>query len=648
VAKAALESWKDGVIEAGHPAWQEFDEPPYWCASPLGLADATAEGVEDCLRLFHRGGWGDWEVHKSRADMLADAIKMARIGYPKFDIYFMKNAFYGKVDKDLTKAMRKAWSAFDEAGSFDEVIEKASAAGGSVTAVIAGAVAEGYYGIPEPAKQEALLQLPPDLVDVYHRFDELYGDRERYRLLTKYIGIADMGHHVGLPLIPDRKWRKEDEKYWKKLSKLLRQEILLFVQSYADTDQADLTFLHDYCVDNPDKVNLLRDDTVIERLKALKRTDTECLRPVIREIECVIHTLYPPYPTNRFIFNLEEQSITRSARGMAPKTIMMNDTEFQTLSDWINRLCLENMGPDYVARSTMDGYSWNLSVRYTDNRRLYICGVNAGPEIWDQWVEYLFHDIEKPDMPMLSSFSLEVTKDWVTETIERVTVDYNSKCLCFRQKDVCKNERYIKDNPDGIVMYDIEHRHNLSDTTLIKLLSAAAEVAKDKPWLESDLTEYIAREDRPNFRFAFYVVYYDGTTYSREGWFDRRSIDSGYSWGNFMGAIKTVISEGCNRYILDTEYFNDMPRPGEKRYLDVISEDNKKHFHVVSDNYNIMRGATIKITCKDGKVYEGKVFMVTYSKDGYDKTLADTSIEVVKYSHHESFSGMWSGWGDWW
>lgn len=68
----------------------------------------------------------------------------------------------------------EAITAFLEGDSFEDVIRTAVSLGGDcdTLACIAGAIAEGFYGVPEELKQECRNRLPEHLLKVLLRFDE--------------------------------------------------------------------------------------------------------------------------------------------------------------------------------------------------------------------------------------------------------------------------------------------------------------------------------------------------------------------------------------------------------------------------------------------------------------------------------------------
>ena len=68
----------------------------------------------------------------------------------------------------------EAITAFREGNSFEDVIRTAVSLGSDCDTLtcIAGAIAEGFYGVPEELKQECKKRLPKQLRVVLERFDQ--------------------------------------------------------------------------------------------------------------------------------------------------------------------------------------------------------------------------------------------------------------------------------------------------------------------------------------------------------------------------------------------------------------------------------------------------------------------------------------------
>ena len=121
------------------------------------------------------------------AEATASAIYLARTGCTKSEIKsYIENRFgydlsrtcdeirpgYHHVET-CQETVPEAITAFLEGESFEDVIRTAVSLGGDCDTLtcIAGAIAEGFYGVPEELKQECCNRLPEQLLDVLQRFD---------------------------------------------------------------------------------------------------------------------------------------------------------------------------------------------------------------------------------------------------------------------------------------------------------------------------------------------------------------------------------------------------------------------------------------------------------------------------------------------
>lgn len=121
------------------------------------------------------------------AEATASAIFLARKGYPKKEIRaYIENKFgydlsrtcdeirpsYHHVES-CQETVPEAITAFLEGESFEDVIRTAVSLGGDcdTLACIAGAIAEGFYGVPEYLKQECRNRLSEHLLNELLRFD---------------------------------------------------------------------------------------------------------------------------------------------------------------------------------------------------------------------------------------------------------------------------------------------------------------------------------------------------------------------------------------------------------------------------------------------------------------------------------------------
>ena len=121
------------------------------------------------------------------AEATASAIFLARTSSTKAEIKaYIENVFgydlsrtcdeirpdYHHVES-CQETVPEAITAFLEGESFEDVIRTAVSLGGDCDTLtcIAGAIAEGFYGVPEELKQECCNRLPEQLLDVLQRFD---------------------------------------------------------------------------------------------------------------------------------------------------------------------------------------------------------------------------------------------------------------------------------------------------------------------------------------------------------------------------------------------------------------------------------------------------------------------------------------------
>ena len=123
------------------------------------------------------------------AEATAAAIFLARTGHSKAEIKaYMETQFaydlsrtcdeirptYHHVES-CQETVPEAITAFLEGESFEDVIRTAVSLGGDCDTLtcIAGAMAEGFYGVPDDLKAECIKRLDPTLVRVLKKFDKL-------------------------------------------------------------------------------------------------------------------------------------------------------------------------------------------------------------------------------------------------------------------------------------------------------------------------------------------------------------------------------------------------------------------------------------------------------------------------------------------
>lgn len=129
------------------------------------------------------------------AEVTASAIYLARTGKSKAEIkeYIIENFGYDLSRtcdeirpgyyhvESCQETVPEAITAFLEGESFEDVIRTAVSLGGDCDTLtcIAGAIAEGFYGVPEDLMRECRNRLDKELLKVLNRFDEFLGSREK-------------------------------------------------------------------------------------------------------------------------------------------------------------------------------------------------------------------------------------------------------------------------------------------------------------------------------------------------------------------------------------------------------------------------------------------------------------------------------------
>ena len=150
-----------------------------WLFDDLGLVRLMARLSAEVTHNHPEGIKG--------AEATAAAILLARTGHSKAEI---KAYIEGQFGYDLSRTcdeirptyrhvescqetVPEAITAFLEGESFEDVIRTAVSLGGDCDTLtcIAGAIAEGFYGVPEDLKQECCNRLPQQLPEVLLRFD---------------------------------------------------------------------------------------------------------------------------------------------------------------------------------------------------------------------------------------------------------------------------------------------------------------------------------------------------------------------------------------------------------------------------------------------------------------------------------------------
>lgn len=125
------------------------------------------------------------------AEATASAIFLARTGHSKAEIrdYIVREFGYN-LDRtcdeirpnyhhveSCMETVPEAITAFLEGESFEDVIRTAVSLGGDCDTLtcIAGAIAEGFYGVPDELRQECYRRLPEDLAKVVRKFESYIG-----------------------------------------------------------------------------------------------------------------------------------------------------------------------------------------------------------------------------------------------------------------------------------------------------------------------------------------------------------------------------------------------------------------------------------------------------------------------------------------
>ena len=123
------------------------------------------------------------------AEAVASAIFLARTGHSKDEIrqYTIDEFGYDlsrtcdeirpnyRMNETCQGSVPEAITAFLEGSDFEDVVRTAVSLGGDsdTIACIAGAIAEGFYGVPDVLKQECSRRLTPDLRTILERFNQI-------------------------------------------------------------------------------------------------------------------------------------------------------------------------------------------------------------------------------------------------------------------------------------------------------------------------------------------------------------------------------------------------------------------------------------------------------------------------------------------
>jgi len=154
--------------------------------SAAGWLYATTEETRHMARLTAEVTHNHPEGIKG-AEAAASAIYLARTGHSKEEIkaYIIREFGYdlSRTCDEIRPAYRhvescqetvpEAITAFLEGNDFEDVIRTAVSLGGDCDTLtcIAGGIAEAFFGIPGPIKEEVRRRLPADILTVYDRFE---------------------------------------------------------------------------------------------------------------------------------------------------------------------------------------------------------------------------------------------------------------------------------------------------------------------------------------------------------------------------------------------------------------------------------------------------------------------------------------------
>ncbi len=159
--------------------------------SPVAWFYDNVDAVRHAARLSAGVSHNHSEGYKG-AEVVASAIFLARTGHGKDEIrqYVVDEFGYDlsrtcdeirpgyRMDETCQGSVPEAITAFLEGSDFEDVIRTAVSLGGDsdTIACMAGAIAEGFYGVPEALKAECRKRLTPDLLEILERFTALIGN----------------------------------------------------------------------------------------------------------------------------------------------------------------------------------------------------------------------------------------------------------------------------------------------------------------------------------------------------------------------------------------------------------------------------------------------------------------------------------------
>jgi len=196
----SLRRWGKRYPHAGYgirfSQWLESDAPQPYDSFGNGSAMrvSSVAWLYDDLETVRRMARLSAEVTHNHpegikgAEATASAIFLGRTGHskPQIKAYIQENFGYDlsrtcdEIRPDYhhvescQETVPEALTAFLEGEDFEDVIRTAVSLGGDCDTLtcIAGAVAEGFYGVPEWLKRECRKRLPKDLMQILRRFEK--------------------------------------------------------------------------------------------------------------------------------------------------------------------------------------------------------------------------------------------------------------------------------------------------------------------------------------------------------------------------------------------------------------------------------------------------------------------------------------------
>ena len=176
------------------------------------------------------------------AECTAAVIYMGRTGVNKEDIaaYVAKEFGYDysesleemrarhKMDESCMDALPKALRSFMDGDSVEDVVRNAVSLGGDTDtiAAIAGAMAEGMFGMTVLHRGDVLLRIQPDMMMVLSEFDQVLGKFER--------------HSMGWFIDEDGNFIDEEDDDWAETNKNLNSAYYLFQNQINEDKRAKL------------------------------------------------------------------------------------------------------------------------------------------------------------------------------------------------------------------------------------------------------------------------------------------------------------------------------------------------------------------------------------------------------------------------